>query len=113
MASNGQLPVSYPPDIRCFADASHTWDPNEFRANDCNITGNMVNYLNLTGMDYNPYIAAYCLRPPADDDCPFGFCPNPDIAGSLVRVASEFTPAFSDFELLLMFVRLHHRILSR
>ena len=50
-----------------------------------------MNFLDLTGTDYKPYLAAYCVQPPADDDCPFGFCPNPDIAGPLVRVASELT----------------------
>ena len=39
----------------------------------------MVNCLNLT--EIGRYVAAYCTNPPRDDDCPFDFCPNPEIAG--------------------------------
>ena len=96
MASNDQLPVTYPPDISCFAQGF--WDPDEFKANHCSVTNNMVNFLNLTGSDAKQYVTVYCLNPPADDICPFGFCPNPDIAGPLVRIASESTPALSCFQ---------------
>ena len=64
--------------------------------NNCSVTNNMVNFLNLTGPKYEPYLAAYCLSPPGDDDCPFGFCSNSDIAGPLVRIASELTPTLCD-----------------
>ena len=50
----------------------------------------MINFLNLTE-DPKQYVTVYCLNPPEDDICPFGFCPNPDIAGPLVRIASELT----------------------
>ena len=91
MASNQLSFSTYPPDIDCF------WPPTQddpfwkdiYRNHSCSVTSNMVNFLNLTGADYRPYLAAYCVKPPADDSCPFGFCPNPDIAGPLVRVASE------------------------
>lgn len=66
----------------------------------------MVSFLNLTDTP-DAYKAAYCLNPPSDDTCSFGYCDNPDIAGEpfdqrtrvfyseqllglLVRVACEF-----------------------
>ena len=33
------------------------------------------------------FLAIYCLNPLGDDGCPFGLCPNPDIAGPLLRMA--------------------------
>jgi len=63
------------------------------------VTDNMVGFLNLTGPDLKSYLSVYCLNPPSDDVCPFYVCPNADIAGPLVRIASELTPAFGDFEL--------------
>lgn len=94
MASGNQAPLSttYPPDIDCFAGAVF-YVPEVFAANNCSVTDNMVNFLNLTGPDVKSYLTVYCLNPPADDVCPFGFCPNPDIAGPLVRIASESTRA--------------------
>lgn len=95
MASNDDVPlVTYPPDIDCFA--AGYWDPEIFKYYNCSVTDNMINFLNLTGLDVKSYLTVYCLNPPADDACPFGFCPNPDIAGPLVRIASELTPAFGD-----------------
>lgn len=89
MASDDQqLYPYYPPGINCWTDGG-MWDPDIFESNNCSITNNMVSFLNLTGRDYRRYLAAYCLEPQKNDDCPFGFCPNPDIAGPLVRVASE------------------------
>ncbi|KAF9781550.1 hypothetical protein BJ322DRAFT_230258 [Thelephora terrestris] len=90
MASNQVSPSTYPPDIDCFADGPF-WDPSNFTMNNCSITNNMVNFLNLTGQNYKPYLAAYCLSPQPNDDCPFGFCPNPDIAGLWVRIANYIT----------------------
>ena len=100
MSSNdGPLPSTYPPDIGCF-DAGF-WSPAIFEINNCSVTSNMVNFLNLSGSDINikPFLTVYCLNPPADDVCPFGFCPNPDIAGPLVRFSSEFTLPIADLEL--------------
>ena len=88
MASNS---TTYPPDINCNGDGSLDY-AGGFEDSGCPVTSNMVNFLNLTGANYKPYLAAYCVNPPADDDCPFGYCPNSDIAGSLVRVASELAP---------------------
>jgi len=42
-------------------------------------------------IDLTSFIAIYCLNPLNDDDCPVGICPNPDIAGPLVRIAREFS----------------------
>lgn len=99
MASNDQVPLSttYPPNISCFAGPY--WDPWIFAENNCSVTENMVDFLNLTGPDVKPYLTVYCLNPPSDDICPFGFCPNPDIAGPLVRIGSELTRALDRFEL--------------
>ena len=60
--------------------------PDCFGHPGCNntVSGPMLQFLNLTA---NSYVQAYCLDPP-DDSCPFGYCPNPDIAGLAVRVPS-------------------------
>jgi hypothetical protein len=52
-----------------------------------------VNCLNLT-QDITKYVAAYCTNPPRDDDCPFDFCPNPDIAG--MNLITYFPFSFTD-----------------
>jgi len=100
MASGGEVVLSttFPPDISCF-NAEKFWFPDIFKENNCSVTENMVGFLNLTGADVKPYLLVYCLNAPSDDICPFGFCPNPDIAGPLVRIASEFAPSFGGFEL--------------
>ncbi|KAF9645471.1 hypothetical protein BDM02DRAFT_3120145 [Thelephora ganbajun] len=51
---------------------------------------NTVGYPNLS-KEIGKYIAAYCTNPPKDDDCPFNFCPNPEIAGPLARIANYIT----------------------
>jgi hypothetical protein len=98
MASSDELPLTYPPDIDCLAglfDPTYYYkDPN------CSITDDAVNFLNLTGTQYKSlrqFITVYCLNPPSEDICPFGFCPNPDIAGPLVRFSSESGQTFYDF----------------
>lgn len=93
------LPPTYPPDIDCFA--AGFWSPEIFEINGCSVTDNMVNFLNLTVpiADVKSFLTVYCLNPPTDDSCPFGFCPNPDIAGPLVRFSSESPPVFAEFEL--------------
>ena len=52
----------------------------------------MVNYFSQPKgrIDPQSFPAIYCLNPLSDDGCPVGLCPNPDIAGSLVRIASTF-----------------------
>jgi hypothetical protein len=54
----------------------------------------MVRYFSQPEGKINPqsFPAIYCLNPPMHDDCPVGICPNPDIAGPLVRIASAFFP---------------------
>lgn len=98
MSTGDPLAVTYPPDIGCFAEGF--WDPEIFELNDCSVTNGMVNFLNLSGtdIDIRPFLTVYCLNPPVDDACPFGLCPNPDIAGPLVRISSGLTPSFIDFE---------------
>jgi len=100
MASGDEVVLSttFPPNISCF-NTEKFWHPAAFRENNCSVTDNMVGFLNLTGADVKSYILVYCLNPPSNDICPFGFCPNPDIAGPLVRIASESTPVFGGFEL--------------
>ncbi|KAF8498942.1 hypothetical protein BU17DRAFT_59222 [Hysterangium stoloniferum] len=56
---------------------------------DCIITDQMISFLNITG--YESYFQAYCLSPPQHDGCPFGFCPNSDIGGPLVRISAYIT----------------------
>ena len=75
----------WPPDVQCFAitDAEDGFHYDLFKQNNCTVSQNMVNYLNLT-LEIGQYIAAYCTNPPRDDDCPFDFCPNPDIAGVML-----------------------------
>jgi len=97
MSSSGEAPLTYPPDIACFEQGF--WDPDTFKKNNCSVTDNMVGFLNLTGPEVKTYLSVYCLNPPSDDICPFRVCPNPDIAGPLVRIASGLTPTFGDLEL--------------
>ena len=113
MASGNEVPLAttYPPDISCFS--SEWWSTETFKDLGCSVTDNMVDFLNLTGPDVKGYLSVYCLNPPQDDVCPFGFCPNPDIAGPLVRIASESTEVFSNLEpCYSWFIRLRHWILS-
>jgi len=55
-------------------------------------------YGNNSQADINEYyalvITLYCARPPDDDDCPIGVCPNPDVAGTLLRIARKFSLSF-------------------
>ena len=56
----------------------------------------MVDYFSRSEGRINPksFSAIYCLNPLNDDNCPVGICPNPDIAGPLVRIACEFSFPF-------------------
>jgi len=60
------------------------------------VNRNMLNYFSQPGGRIDPasFVAIYCLNPVGDDNCPVGICPNPDIAGVLVRLARAFS-AFS------------------
>ena len=72
--------VYYPPGVECFhPDGGPAWNGEAYQAGGCEVTDDMLAFLNLTSI--SSYITAYCLNPAPDDSCPFGFCPNPDIAG--------------------------------
>jgi hypothetical protein len=73
----------------CFSDHNF-WGDWQTECKNVPITAAMVSFLNLT-KSKNSYFAAYCLNPPNDDSCPFGYCPQPDITGPLVRIASYIT----------------------
>ena len=47
------------------------------------VTQSMVDFLNLTTVSLSTFKQAYCINPPEGDNCPFGYCPNPDVAGKL------------------------------
>lgn len=73
--------VYFPPGVECFhPNGFGAYNATAFKEGDCEVTDDMVQFLNLTSSISN-YIAAYCLNPARDDNCPFGFCPNPDITG--------------------------------
>jgi len=86
------IPI-YPPDVDCFilTDNGTGYDPASIKQNNCTVSQNMVNFLNLT-REIDKYVGAYCTNPPKNDDCPFDFCPNPDIAGMnlIIRLFSPF-----------------------
>lgn len=101
----------YPPGASCFKpDGSGAWNSTLYENNNCSVTPDMIDFLNLTSTISN-YIVAYCLNPPDGDSCPFGYCPNSDIAGAfchigklfaikllsgpLVRISSESVTTFS------------------
>ncbi|CAL1708937.1 unnamed protein product [Somion occarium] len=88
MASDNGL---WPPDTRCFvAQQAVEDDLLNCTASNYTVTQGMISFLNLTA-DVGPYKQAYCLKAPSDDSCPFGYCPNPDVSGPLVRIASYIT----------------------
>ena len=72
-------------------------DPTEASTHDnvfsMSVDWDMANYFSQPKGNINPlsFAAIYCLNPLKDDDCPVGICPNPDIAGPLVRIASVFS----------------------
>ncbi|KAK7683451.1 hypothetical protein QCA50_013283 [Cerrena zonata] len=81
----------YPPDTLCFT-ARQLFSEDEFNctASNFTVTQSMLTFLNLTSNE-KLYRQAYCIAPPSDDTCAFGYCPNADIAGPLVRIASYIT----------------------
>ncbi|KAF8507424.1 hypothetical protein JB92DRAFT_2735294 [Gautieria morchelliformis] len=59
------------------------------------VTNDMVSFLNLTTTSFRQgYLMAYCVKPPLDDGCPYGYCPNIDVAGPLVRISAYLTNFF-------------------
>jgi hypothetical protein len=89
--ADGNDTLIFPPDVQCFAlaNADGGFDLSAFVSNNCTVSQNMVNYLNLT-QEIGKYVAAYCTNPPKNDDCPFDFCPNPEIAGANLTVSPFF-----------------------
>lgn len=75
----------YPPNSLCFATRPFYYVGERPNCTFLNytITDSMVSFLNLTS-DERLYRQAYCVAPPSDDICPFGYCPNSDIAGEHV-----------------------------
>ena len=75
----------FPPGVGCFhPDGSGGWNKGVFAEENCTVTNDMLTFLNLTVI--SSYMAAYCLAPALDDSCPFGFCPQPDIAGVIMNL---------------------------
>ncbi|KIJ50522.1 hypothetical protein M422DRAFT_776992 [Sphaerobolus stellatus SS14] len=89
-SNDGPLPY-YPLDSFC-VDYIQLYDNfTNLNAWDiCPVTGDMINFLNLTTSKSLPkYFLAYCtLGAPQDDGCPYGWCPNSDIAASLTRIVN-------------------------
>ncbi|TFK50511.1 hypothetical protein OE88DRAFT_263859 [Heliocybe sulcata] len=44
----------------------------------------------VLGADRTNFWTAYCNNPP-NDNCPYGYCPNTDVAGQLTRIAAYIT----------------------
>ncbi|KAL4250485.1 hypothetical protein ABKN59_006963 [Abortiporus biennis] len=80
----------YPPDTYCSSSLQFGGGDTDFNACGLSVTNAMVNFLNLTS-DMDTYFQAYCLNPPPDDSCPFGYCPNGDIAGPFIRWPTYIT----------------------
>ena len=56
----------------------------------------MVDFLNMTTTaDPSIFWQAYCLNPPDEDNCPFGYCPNLDVAGKLFCVIRTIKLSFT------------------
>lgn len=76
----------YPPGALCFdTDEIGARRASYYTNYNCTVMPDMVNFLNLTST-VSGYIASYCLNPPDDDGCPFGYCPNSDIAGTSYHI---------------------------
>lgn len=71
-------------------------DPREASMHDdvfsMTVNWEMVNYFSQPQgrINLDSFVEIYCSNPLKDDDCPVGICPNPDIAGPLVRIACKF-----------------------
>ncbi|KAF8574313.1 hypothetical protein K439DRAFT_1642290 [Ramaria rubella] len=79
----------FPSGAACFVNSLQAGN----LASPCPVTNDMLQFLNLTTA-FKYYFNAYCLNPPQDDGCPYGYCPNSDIAGLLVRVSAYLTNFF-------------------
>ena len=59
----------------------HQFSDPIFQCKDDIVTSSMVDFLNLTTNGLSNFKGAYCINPPNDDNCPFGYCSNSDVAG--------------------------------
>ncbi|KIJ50521.1 hypothetical protein M422DRAFT_245142 [Sphaerobolus stellatus SS14] len=84
-------PYYFPDDSYCF-NYIELNDSSLLSGWDCPVTGEMINFLNFTSNTSSKpmakYFLSYCLAAPQDDGCPYGWCPNSDIASPLTRTAS-------------------------
>ncbi|KIJ50537.1 hypothetical protein M422DRAFT_245153 [Sphaerobolus stellatus SS14] len=81
----------FPPDSTCFPFVDHTYS-DLYGATLCPVTPEMISFLNLT--NFKNYFNSYCQNPPENDGCPFGWCPNSDIAAPLLRIATYLITLF-------------------
>ena len=62
-----------------------------------NVTMQMAQYyLQVTGKDLTTETTnnVYCTNPPKEGPCLNGICPNPDIAGTVLRISRKFSLSF-------------------
>ncbi|EIN05064.1 hypothetical protein PUNSTDRAFT_137747 [Punctularia strigosozonata HHB-11173 SS5] len=51
-----------------------------------------VSLMNVTGLNVFPtFFQLYCMNPSSDDGCPYGACPNSDLAGLFTRISIYIT----------------------
>jgi len=81
--------IVVPAGAQCFVGSLQATNP----VTSCPVTADMVQFLNLTD-HFEDYFVAYCLKPPQGDGCPYGYCPNLDVAGLFVRIAAYLTNFF-------------------
>ena len=68
----------FPPGAECFVGSLQAANGTS-----CPVATDMIQFLNLTDR-FDDYFLAYCLNPPQDDGCPYGYCPNFEVSGSLL-----------------------------
>ena len=91
MLSNSSHTLVVPSGAACFVGSPQAGD---LTSSPCPVTSDMLQFLNLT-VDFGAYFDAYCLNPPQGDGCPYGYCPNSEIAGPLscpfsLRYSTDF-----------------------
>ena len=99
MLSNSSHTLVVPSGAACFVGSPQAGD---LTSSPCPVTSDMLQFLNLT-MDFGAYFGAYCLNPPQGDGCPYGYCPNSEIAGIL---SCPFSLRYSTDSLKGLFVRI-------
>jgi len=95
-----QSNLSYPPTTLPFPDRAACYDdPLNWTSTICYVPSRtMIDFLNISDPDpsINPmrYWNHYCVDPPSDS-CPWGYCPNSDVAGPAVRYSAYFASLVS------------------